>query len=302
MASPLRKTGRALLDLPRLFRAPARPRLIMTLLVKDEEDIIERNLLFHKFMGVDAFIVTDNNSTDRTPDILEAYRRRGWVLDVIRETATDYAQKRWVDRMIWLAKREHGADWIINADADEFWHAPSGSLKDEVAAAGRRNVLTCEVRNVWPEEGKPLTLWDKTTREAPDREACGLSPYSLFGRPTRKVIHRADGYLQISMGNHKVAMLPRLARPADVVVYHYNVRSREQFMRKMVNGGRQLEQRKKQHGGRHWRYFYRLHEEGRLAEEYDRVVGTRAYARLAREGRIRPDCPLPALFEKLGIR
>ena len=45
-------------------------------------------------MGVDAFIVTDNNSADGTYGIIEKYRRKGWVVDVIRETATGYEQKR----------------------------------------------------------------------------------------------------------------------------------------------------------------------------------------------------------------
>lgn len=122
----------AVRDLPRTFRRLPTPRLIMTLLVKNEEELLEKNLLFHKAMGVDAFIVTDNNSADGTYGIIEKYRRKGWVVDVIRETATGYEQKEWVDRMIWRAKTSFGADWVINADADEFWYAPSGSLKKEL--------------------------------------------------------------------------------------------------------------------------------------------------------------------------
>ena len=48
----------AVRDLPRTFRRLPTPRLIMTLLVKNEEELLEKNLLFHKAMGVDAFIVT----------------------------------------------------------------------------------------------------------------------------------------------------------------------------------------------------------------------------------------------------
>ena len=93
----IHKIIRAVWDLPRMFLKLPDPRLIMTLLVKNEEELLERNLLFHKAMGVDAFIVTDNNSTDGTCGIIEKYRRKGWVVDVIREAATGYEQKEWVD-------------------------------------------------------------------------------------------------------------------------------------------------------------------------------------------------------------
>ena len=76
-----------------------------------------------------GFIVTDNNSTDHTPDILRKYKELGWIKEIIQEPATDYRQKKWVDRMVWCAKTVFHADWVINADADEFWYAPSGNLK-----------------------------------------------------------------------------------------------------------------------------------------------------------------------------
>ena len=97
-------------------------RIIMTLLVKNEGDILEENLLFHKNMGVDAFIVTDNNSSDGTLDIIHKYVEKGWIIKVIKEESTNYEQKEWVDRMVWAAKTEFNADWVINADADELWY------------------------------------------------------------------------------------------------------------------------------------------------------------------------------------
>ena len=38
-------------------------KIIMTILVRNEENIIEENVLFHKAMGVDGIIITDNCST-----------------------------------------------------------------------------------------------------------------------------------------------------------------------------------------------------------------------------------------------
>lgn len=293
----IRKIGTAFWQLFRTFRKTPSPCLIMTLLVKNEEGMLEQNLRFHKAMGVDGFIITDNNSTDSTPDIIERYRRMGWVKEVIRETATDYEQKAWVDRMIWKAKTCYGADWVINADADELWYAPSGNLKTEMAATSA-NVLECEMRSVYPEEGKPFWEWHRTVGYVADYEKYGLSLYSIFERQNKKVMHRADGYLQISMGNHKVTMLPRRSAPAAVRVYHYNIRGKAQFLEKMINGGKQLEQHKGRHGGRHWRYFYRLYQEGKLEEEYDRVIGAQVLPQLERDGYIHTDTTIPDFFAR----
>lgn len=280
------------------FRLTPSPHLIMTLLVKNEEDILEDNLLFHKAMGVDGFIITDNNSTDRTPEIIRKYREKGWVKEVIKETATNYEQKQWVDRMIWKAKTIYKADWIINADADELWYSPSGNLKTELSVT-HANVLNCEVKSVYPEEGKRFWQWDKVVKEVTDPIRYNLSRYSLFERQNRKVIHRATSYLQISMGNHKVAMFPKRTVDSCICVYHYNVRSKEYFMEKMINGGKQLEQHRGKHGGRHWRYFYQLHKEGKLEAEYDRVIGKTAYDELCKDGFINLDTAIPDAFIKI---
>lgn len=297
----LKKIGYALCDLRKTFSKTSSPTLIMTLLVKNEEAMLEQNLQFHKAMGVDGFIVTDNNSSDGTLDIIRKYVERGWIKEVINEPATDYEQKAWVDRMIWLAKTRYGADWVINADADELWYAPSGNLKNELSATGA-NVLDCEVRSMYPEEGKPFWQWNMAVKYVPDLEAYGLSLYSLFERQNKKVIHRAAGYLQISMGNHKVTMLPQRSAVTDIRVYHYNVRGKQQFLEKMINGGKQLEQHKGRHGGRHWRYFYKLYKVGKLEEEYDRVIGTQVFDRLRADGYIYDDSTIADFFSNFEMR
>ncbi len=290
----------ALINLPLAHRKTKSPRLIMTLLVKNEESLLEQNLIFHKSMGVDAFIITDNNSTDSTPDIIKKYQDKGWVVETINETATDYEQKKWVDRMICLAKAKHGADWVVNADADELWYSPTGNLKDELSNT-RCNVLECEMRSMYPDEDRPFYMWDRAVKTVTDNDKYELSQYSLFERQNKKVIHRTKGYVQISMGNHKVKILPQYSTKSDIRVYHYNIRGRRPFIEKMINGGKQLEQHKGRHGGRHWRYFYRLYKENRLDEEYDRVIGSKHYDRLLNDGYIYPDTTICDYFKnRLG--
>lgn len=286
------KTLRAIAEVPRFFCHPRQPRLIMTLLVKNEEAMIERNLQFHKQMGVDGFIVTDNNSSDGTMRILEKYKQKGWILEIIEEKATGYEQKRWVDRMVEKAKRLYKADWIINADADEFWYARSGSLKNELSAT-RANVVRCPWQNMFPEDGLPFWKWTHHVCPVPDYAPYDLSPYAIYERRNKKVAHRADGYIQISMGNHKVAMFPRRTIwSEDIVIYHFTIRGRQQFIDKMVQGGRELEKHEGKHGGRHWRYFYDLYKQGKLEAEYERVIGLNSYDKLCRDGYIKPCAPL----------
>ena len=84
-------------------------RLVMCLKVRDEEDILADNLRYHAAQGVDAFIVTDNDSRDRTPEILEGYESAG-LARVIRESGTHLLTEghEWVTRMARLAATEHG--------------------------------------------------------------------------------------------------------------------------------------------------------------------------------------------------
>lgn len=262
--------------------------------------MLAHNIEYHHRMGVDAFIITDNNSTDHTPDIIQHYIDKGWVVESIRETASNYEQKRWVDRMVWLAKTRYKADWVINADADEFWYTTSGNLKNEMKHT-HANILRCEMRSVYPTPNIDWTQWKHTVRYVDTPETYNLSPYSVFEHQYKKVLHRTAGYIQISMGNHKVVMFPKYEAKSSIIVYHYNFRSCQQFITKMVNGGKQLEQNKRKHAGRHWRYYYDLYKESpkRLEEEYQKVIGADSFEQLQHDGYIYKDNPMPELFSKI---
>ncbi len=136
----------------------------MTLLVRDEEDIVEANLDFHLSFGVDFVVATDNGSSDATPEILRRYEKDG-VLHLIREPSQDYSQHRWVTRMARMAASRFGADWVINNDADEFWIPRASSLTEalatvprvvDVVVAQRHNMVTHRQRPSGPELEHPV--------------------------------------------------------------------------------------------------------------------------------------------------
>ena len=112
-------------------------KLALTLLAKNEADIVDANVAYHLAAGVDFVVATDNGSSDGTTRIFERYEQRGVLAPHPR------AEQRLSTRPLGdarMARRaaELGADWVMNADADEFWWPRAGDLKEALERAIRR--------------------------------------------------------------------------------------------------------------------------------------------------------------------
>lgn len=208
-------------------------KLAMTLLVRDEADVIRSNLDFHLHAGVDVVIVTDHGSVDGTREILEEYERQGCV-DLLHERAdSEFRQREWMTRMARLAATKHGADWVISSDADEFWWPRGGSLEQVLEAIpSRYGIVQTFVRHF-----VPVAAGDGSFDE---RMIYRLSPHAAIHDPTspwrpfRKVIHRASPDTVVTEGAHGLvgSGLRPLRGWYPVEVLHFPVRSPEQLERK----------------------------------------------------------------------
>jgi hypothetical protein len=213
----------------------------MTLLVRNEEDILADQLRLHYALGVDAVIATDHASTDATPEILREFAR-DHELHIWHEAGDDYRQPAWVTRMARQAV-ELGADWVINADADEFHWPKAGTLKDVLAAVPERyGVLEMPVSHFVPAYDGP-GAWHERLRF---RECRSLKP---SGRGyARNVAHRAHPDVVVQRGNHQIsgAQLEELPGWRPITVLHFPIRSYEQYERKIAGGGESYT------GGHYW--------------------------------------------------
>jgi hypothetical protein len=211
-------------------------KLVMTLLARDEADIVDAQVAYHLRAGVDQVIATDNASADGTTEILERYERAG-LLQLIREPAADMRQDEWVTRMARLAATELGADWVIHADADEFWWPRGGSLKDVLATVPERYGI---VRGCWrhflprPDDGaffaERMTVRLATPAHPGDKE-------TIF-HAHQKVAHRAHPDVEVEAGNHNAEApgLTSLRAWHPLEVLHFSFRSPAQLERKAKGG------------------------------------------------------------------
>ena len=199
--------------------------LVMTLLARDEADVIESWLAFHLNAGADFVVATDNNSVDGTTDVLERYARDGHV-HLIREPGNDLRQDEWVTRMARLAATDFGADWVINSDADEFWWPRGASLARVLEAIPPRYGTVGAFLRTFaprPEGDEPFAerLTVRFSALAPIND-----PASLY-KPIRKVIHRGHPQIRLTRGNHAVIDSPfdPLRGWFPVEVLHFPLRS-----------------------------------------------------------------------------
>jgi hypothetical protein len=204
----------------------------MTLLVRDERDIVEEQLSFHLAAGVDVAIVTDHASTDGTLEVLERFEREGRV-HLLREPAGPFLQREWVTRMARLAATEYEADWVINADADEFWWPRGGSFGEVLDAVPRRyGVVQSLVRHFVPVHDGLGPFAERMIYRL--RTSAPINDPASPWRPFRKVVHRASPTIELVEGGHSVRSreLQPLRGWYHIECLHFPLRTPGQIERK----------------------------------------------------------------------
>lgn len=219
-------------------------------MVRDEDDILGFTLV-QMVENVDHVIVADNLSTDRTRDVIERVGRfyPGRVT-LVDDYDPAHTQSRKVTALALRARLEHGADWIVPFDADEYWYSPFGRIADILDDVTGEQWLTVHA-----------DLYDHVTTDLDDADL--ESPIERIrwrkvkAAPLPKVACRWREDMVIEEGNHGARYTGGATQhPARLVIRHYPCRSAEQFIRKVRNGSRALRAAGDDvpaHAGTHWR-------------------------------------------------
>jgi hypothetical protein len=212
-------------------------KLVQTLVVRDEVDIVGTQIEYHLNSGVDFVIATDHESKDGTTEVLENYARDGHLLRIPERG--EVLEAGWRTRMARLAATAYDADWVINTDADEFWMPRGGSLKEAFASVPEPyGVVWALSRHFVPRPDDGAFFAERMTVRLSSPAAINdpTSPY----RPHLKAAHRADPDVGVAHGSHGVFTqrwrdLPHW-HPCEVL--HFPYRSSKQWERKGVRRAR----------------------------------------------------------------
>lgn len=196
-------------------------------MVKDEADIIGYTLRHMLQQGVDLLIVADNMSEDRTPEILESIRVT-WPerVRVVPDLEVGYYQSEKMTSLALMAL-DHGAEWVIPFDADEWWYSPTERRLSDL------------IRGVPPTVGSLGCVgWDHLVQRG---EPAGGNPFADHPWRRRapqklpKIAFRPNPDAKLHMGNHDVNNVPG-ERLLALQLRHIQYRSLEQMTRKLRQG------------------------------------------------------------------
>lgn len=98
---------------------------VLYVVTRNEADLLRFNLAHHLSCGFDHALVADNQSTDATQDVLDAFG------GAVTRTQIASPNDRFAALVALLARAEsrHGpAQWVAVSDTDEFWWGPDLEL------------------------------------------------------------------------------------------------------------------------------------------------------------------------------
>jgi hypothetical protein len=225
--------------------------LALTCIVKNEADYLEEWIAFHHAQGVDHFFIYDNESTDRSAEVLAPFVSSGLVTLTRWPHVKGYHASA---RAFAHALSTYGAHyrWMAFIDADEFLYCPDGTklptLLQRMAHCpalivhrhtyGTSGHLTppgglirhFDMRMPAPAAGFEMTSFLAPKSIVQPAHVVGVNgPHIFVLRGSKAIGHDETG--EVLTGRHAPAFR------ADVVrINHYYTKDRQSFLARMSRG------------------------------------------------------------------
>ena len=172
-------------------------KLVETLNARGPTSVLDAHVSYHLNAGVDLILATVRGTQAEAREMLRSFERAGYVR--VLDAEGEARESDWRTRMARLAATEHGADWVLNAELDEFWWPRGESLKEVLAPIPPRYTVVQGLRRTFvPERGGAEFFAERMTmrRSLDDSDNQGERMTDLL-RPVHRVdpgaVARADG-------------------------------------------------------------------------------------------------------------
>lgn len=174
-------------------------------MVKNEEDIIFENLVWHFTIGFRKFVIVDNQSNDNTRKRIEKFaeltKNQAKVM-IIDDPIFEHIQSRIMTGAYEFAKSVWPElTWVFPVDADEFWipGKPLQSILDQVPDDIDAITTLCA-------QHRPMDGYYDYPKDLPFYERIPYRVNSIMGGKLGKTALRATNRknLVIAQGNHSI--------------------------------------------------------------------------------------------------
>lgn len=248
----------------------------MTIPIKNHDYLITQNILYHKALGIDSFVIYLHNSTDNSEKILNELSKD---IKILVRKVTDPVFKDAVFRteMAFIARDELKADWVISNDADEFWYVEGKKIKD-VFKSSKSNIIYSKRYNMIPYVEYPdkyvsppesfkyaVTSPIKIDKLKP---FCEITPVEYMIKTNAgKAAARTEGLKGIGHGSHEIySHYEGTILDDRLTILHYPYSTKERFLKESTDKVKSVLSDKSLSNSQDWhvRVIQYMLENGRL--------------------------------------
>lgn len=191
--------------------------IAVLMMYRNEEDIIGKCIDHWAGLGVDAFYLCNNGSTDDSAfEVLQSQLRNCTQITSVQCMREDFPQREMINGLKKLAIKD-GHRWIFPIDADEFLNAQSLGCKD----------IPTFIKSI-PYQNKGYIYGQYHYKNIMPNGV------SWFEPEHKKCYGRFSPDWNISIGNHEIEGVKALFPHYGVYLNHYQYRSYDQFKRKKI--------------------------------------------------------------------
>ena len=232
-----------------IFNRAGFDKVVLITMIKNEEDIIFENLVWHFTIGFRKFVIVDNLSTDQTRQKIDEFVKlteQFAKVFIIEDPIFEHIQSRIVTGAYHLVHSVWPeVTWTFPVDADEFW-TPRKPLK-EILDNIPSNIDAIKSLSIRYHPTEDYYSFNDSSKFYEK-----LHYHSIYHKSDNVMIHmpkiaiRPKNYFEIEQGNHGAHITSHSNQNANINyasgdllglnLFEFQLRSAEQAHRKYFNG------------------------------------------------------------------